>query len=191
MGDDKGSVAFQFLFESTLIAFIAVFLSLLVVLITLPAFNLLVNKALEIDFLAVEIWVFFIGITLLIGLLSGSYAAFLLPSLKITQALRGQVRQSSMVGLLRKGLVVSQFAITALLMIGTFVIYQQLSFALEKDLGLDKDQLLLVPMEGDLPNKWETFKTELESIKGVTSVSASSGNPIDYGRSTSSATWIG
>ena len=191
MGANKRSVAFQFLFESVLISALAVFISVLVVLLLMPSFNLLVNKVLVLDLLSLQTWLLLLALVLVIGLLSGSYAAFLLPSLKIDQALKGQVKQSNVVGLLRKGLVVFQFAITALLMIGTLVIYQQLSFVLTKDLGLDKDRLLMVPLEGQLSDKWETYKNELKSINGITSVAFSSGNPINYGRSTSSATWKG
>ncbi len=191
MGANKGSVAFQFLFESVLTTLLAVLVSVLLVVLIMPSFNLLVNKALVLDLLSMKTWLLLLAIAVLIGLLAGSYAAFLLPSLKIDQALRGQVKQSNVVGLLRKGLVVFQFGVTALLMIGTFVIYQQLSFVLDKDLGLDKEQLLMVPLEGDLAGKWETYKTELQTLNGVSKVSFSSGNPINYGRSTSSATWKG
>ena len=58
-------------------------------------------------------------------------------------------------------------------------------------MALDKEQLLIVPLEGDLAGKWETYKTELQTLNGVSNVSFSSGNPINYGRSTSSATWKG
>ena len=190
MGSRKKAITSQFFFESILLTTISVILSVFVVWLALPFFNDLVEKSLTINFLELKTWIFFIGIILIVGVLSGSYPALILPKVDIINSLKGTAKLNSSTAL-RKGLVVFQFAISTLLIIGTAVIYNQLQFVLNKDLGLEKENMVLVPLEGDLRNRLETYKSELKKIPEVKAVTASSGNPIDYGRSTSSASWEG
>ncbi|MEQ9403076.1 MAG: FtsX-like permease family protein [Cyclobacteriaceae bacterium] len=191
MGANKKSISFQFYFEAFLLTTISVILSVGVVLLVLPFFNALVDKSLYMDFSMPLTWYFLVGIILLVGLLSGSYPALLLPALNIIQSLKGTVRQSSLASYFRKGLVVFQFAISTLLIIGMAVIYKQLDYVLNKDLGVDKENLVAVRMEGNLSDKLETYKNELMKIPEVIAITGASGNPINYGRSTSSASWEG
>lgn len=191
MGSQKRSIGLQFLFESLIVSSIATILSLLLVWVVLPSFNQLVDKSLSLDFSNVYLWLFLVSVTLLVGLLSGSYPAFLLPRFPIIDALKGKVRQSSGAAYFRQSLVVFQFAMSTLLIIGTAVILKQLNYVLKKDLGMDTENLVAVWMEGDLGAKFETYKAELHSIPEVEAVSVTSGNPVSYGRSTSSASWEG
>ncbi len=191
MGARKGSITSQFFFESILMTFISVLIAVLIALIILPFFNQLVEKSIAIDFMKISTWYFLVGLILVVGIISGSYPALLLPTFDIISSIKGSVKQSPINAYFRKGLVVFQFAISTLLIIGTAVIYDQINYVLNKDLGLDKENLVMVRMEGDLRSRLETYKNELKKIPDVISVSASSGNPISYGRSTSSATWEG
>lgn len=192
MGAPRKSIRTQFYFEAFLLTTIAVVLSVLVVLLLMPVFNNIVDKSLFIDFSKITTWYFLIGLTLVVGLLSGSYPAIILPAIDVLQSIKGgAIKQSSFAVYFRKGLVVFQFAISTLLIIGTAVIYQQINFVLNKDLGMNKDNLLAVNLEEGAGSRLEAFKSELMRLPSVTNVSGTSGNPLDYGRSTSSANWEG
>ncbi|MEO9871150.1 ABC transporter permease [Ekhidna sp.] len=191
MGAQRTSIGIQFYVEALTFTTISVLLSIVVVLLLLPFYNDLVNKSLAIDFTQLQTWYFLFGITLVTALLSGSYPALLLPGLNIIESLKGLIKQSSASSYFRKGLVVFQFAISTLLIIGTSVVYKQIDFVLNKDLGVDRENLVAVYMGGDLSDRLDTYKNELKKIPEVKHVTAASGNPIDYGRSTSSASWTG
>lgn len=191
MGAAKQSIGAQFYFEAFLLTLISVIIALIIVVVTLPFFNQIVDKELVVDFTLSNTWIFLLSVTFTVSFLSGSYPALLLSKFGIIQSLRGSIKQSPMAALLRKGLVVFQFGISTLLIISTAVIYKQIDFMLEKDLGLDKENLIAVSLEGGLSDRLDTYKTELMNLPEVTSVTAASGNPIAYGRSTSSANWTG
>jgi len=191
MGAQKASIRTQFFTEAFLFALVATALSLLVVAAVLPSYNYLVSKELALDFMQLETWVFIVSLITIVGLLSGSYPAFILPRLNLILAMKGGVKQSNSSLLLRKGLVVFQFTISTLLIIGTAVVYKQMGYVLNKDLGIDHENLISVRIGEGLNDQLETLKTELLRIPEISAVTASSGNPINYGRSTSSADWDG
>jgi ABC-type antimicrobial peptide transport system permease subunit len=143
------------------------------------------------DFSDPQILILMVSITLIAGVLSGSYPALLLPSYKIISSLKGTIRHSGSANIFRKGLVVFQFAISILLIIGTFVVYRQMDFILNKNLGLDKENLVTIEMEADISSNFESFKTELLRIPEVKDVTSISGNPLSYGSSTGGASWEG
>ncbi|WP_420318000.1 ABC transporter permease [Ekhidna sp.] len=191
MGAHKSSISTQFFIESILLSTIAVILSALLVWLLLPSFNQLVDRQLTINFGLPTTWYFLLGITFGVGFLSGLYPAVLLPTFNIIRSLKGSIKQSSGAAYFRKGLVVFQFAISTLLIVGTAVIYTQLEFVLNKNLGLDKDNLIAVQMGDNFGDRLNTYRTEIKKIPEVKAMTASSGNPISYGRSTSSVRWEG
>ncbi|MEM6736772.1 MAG: ABC transporter permease [Bacteroidota bacterium] len=191
MGAQKNSISTQFFFESILLSVIATSLSIFIVWLMLPYFNQLVSKQLFLDFLQPITWYFLIILTLFIGILGGLYPAVLLPSFGIINALKGSVKQSLGAAYFRKGLVVFQFGISTLLIIGTAVIHSQLQYVLNKDLGLDKENMVQVRLGEDFGERLQTYRIELQKISEVKAMTAASGNPISYGRSTSSAKWEG
>lgn len=191
MGAEKGSIRTQFYIEALLFTSIAMLISIVVVTLLLPYFNQLVNKNLSIEFNNFITWYFILGMTFTVGFISGSYPALVLPKIDLLQSMKGGLIQSSFASFFRKGLVVFQFAISTLLIIGTVVVYKQIGYVLNKDLGMDKDNVVALSLQGDMAAKMETYRTELLRIPEVTAVSAASGNPLNYGRSTSSADWEG
>ncbi len=191
MGAEKRSISTQFFFEAMLLTVIAVAVSALVVVLLLPYFNGLVDKSLVLDFTQVNTWYFLGGLVLIVGSLSASYPALLLPTFSILQSMKGGVKQSGFAAFFRKGLVVFQFAISTLLIIGTAVVYKQIDYVLNKDLGLVKENLVAIRLQPGTLQKLETYKTEMLRLPEVSAVTASTGNPLSYGRSTSSARWEG
>lgn len=191
MGARKGALSTQFYTEAFLFTLLATVLSVVIVWLILPAFNELVNKTLALDLTQFHIWRLILGVMLGMTLLSGSYPALIMPAINILQSLRGTVSKPAGSALFRKSLLVIQFAITMLLIVGTLVIRDQLHYVLNKDLGMNRDNILMVDLSGDLRQRFDTYKTELSKIPEITQVTGATGNPLDYGRSTSSATWEG
>lgn len=191
MGAPRKAIRVQFYFEAFLLTFIAVIISVFVVLIALPSFNDLVSKSLSIDFSDVRTWYFLVGLTFSVGLVSGSYPAILLPAISIVQSIKGGLKQPSYAASFRKGLVVFQFAVSTLLILGTTVVYKQINYVLTKDLGMNEENLVAISLESGMAQRLDTYKSELLRLPDVKSVTASSGNPLNHGRSTSSADWEG
>ena len=192
MGAEKSSIRTQFYFEAVFFTTTATCLSVIVVYLTIPFFNQLVDKNLSLNFLELNTWYFLVGLVFFVSLLSGSYPAVLLPKINLIMAMKGGLlKQSNLAIGLRKGLVVFQFAISTLLIIGTAVVYKQMGYVLNKDLGLDYENLVSVRLERGLVDQLETYKNELLRIPEISAVTTSSGNPVNYGRSTSSSDWDG
>lgn len=191
LGAEKGILRRQFLMESFLQTIVAVMSALLLVILLIPSFNMLTGKTLSPDLADPTLWTGVILIILITGFLSGSYPALLLPSFKVTNSLKGKLKQRSSDKFLRNSLVVFQFALSILLIIGTLVVSSQVKYILNKELGLDKENLLYINLTGDLQKKAGVYKTELLKIPEVKDVTLTSGNPIEYERSTGGATWPG
>lgn len=191
MGAQKTSITAQFFAEALIFSSIAVIIALVLAYITLPYFNQLVGKQLTIDFSMPLTWMVLIGLIAGVGILSGSYPAVILPGFNIIKSLKGGTRQGRGAAYVRKGLVVFQFTISIVLIIGTTVIYKQLDYILNKDIGLDKEHLLDIRIEGDSTQQFNAYKNELLNLSQVLAASGTSGNPAAYGRSTSSANWEG
>ncbi len=136
----------QFIGESLLLATIALGLGLMMVYAALPFFNALAAKAISFDLFDPGLWGEIFVITLVTGLLSGSYPAIYLSSLSATNTLKGTQFLKEKPSFLRNGLVVLQFSISIVLMISTVIIYEQLTFIHNRDIGYNRENLLYVPM---------------------------------------------
>ncbi len=169
VGANKSQLVTQFLSESVLISVVAFLIALVLVELALPWFNTLTGKPFSVTcFIESSLIFCLIIILLFVGIFAGSYPTFFLSSSKSIVHLR-DTRDSS----LRKILVVCQFVISSLMIIGTLIIYQQLSYIKNKDLGFDKEQILVLPQgyhSMRLLNKnLESFKTELTNHHSIIS----------------------
>ncbi|MEO1049635.1 MAG: ABC transporter permease [Bacteroidota bacterium] len=191
MGAQRFSLSIQFFLEAIVFSTFATLVAVVVAHLLLPFFNHLIEKNLFIPFGEPITWIFLIGTAVIVGLLSGSYPALLLSAMNIIQSLKGKVKKSVSALFMRRGLVIFQFGISTFLIIGTLVISQQLRYMLNKDIGLDKENLLALRIATEETEKLDAYKTELLKSTHIKSVSRNSGNPISYGRSTSSANWEG
>src|SRR6185436_2328045 len=138
----------QFLAESSLIAFIALLLAMLIVIATLPAFNDLAGKNLSINFLNIKLVLSLAGITLITGLLAGSYPALFLSGFVPAKVLKGNLKSGAASSVFRNTMVVVQFTVSITLLVGTTVIYNQLQFIRTHNLGFDKENLIYTWMTG-------------------------------------------
>lgn len=179
----------QFYGESLLFAFLALLVAVLLVKAFLPLFNQLSGKEMSFNLLH-HSWIGLglVGITILTGLIAGSYPAFFLSSFHPARVLKGAMSTGSRGAAFRKILVVTQFTLTTLLIIGTILIGKQIDFMRNQKLGFDKEQLVYMGMRGDMGNQMETVKTELMSDPNIVGVTTAS-NPPTYGYQFSNSLW--
>jgi putative ABC transport system permease protein len=180
VGAIRRQLTTQFLFESVLLSLIAVLLAILLSELLLPTFNQLAGKTVA-DSIFQNFYYLpaFIGIALVVGLLAGIYPALVLSRFKSAAILKGRFSSSQSGVALRKALVVTQFAMSIILIIGTAVVYVQLDYMRNQSLGFKKDQMLVIDFRNDgaVQEKIETFKQQLANHPQVQSVSASSSVP--------------
>jgi putative ABC transport system permease protein len=175
----------QFLSEALLMNLLAAGISILLVAAVLPSFNNLTGRSLSMSLLGEPF--FWAGLTALFltgALLSGLYPAFILSSFKPVEVLKGKFSQSGRGYILRKILVVFQFMASVSLIAGTLLIYSQLRFMRNQDLGVNIDQTLVlrgpgVGLDTTFDEKFRTFKNEINSIAGIDHLSASTNVPGD------------
>ncbi len=191
VGAGKSQLIAQFMGESLLVSFLAICLSLLVVALLLPSFNALTDKELQLDFSNPFFIFLVVGLTLVAGIVSGSYPALFMSSLKPIIVLKGILKFNAGATFFRKGLVVFQFALSIILILGMIVIYRQIDYIHNKDLGFAKEDLLYIPIEGALQKSFPTFKDELLRQPGIKFVSSSQSGPLEVGSSTQGVRWPG
>ena len=178
MGSFQSELVRQFLFESVLLSMIALSIGLVLVKLTLPVFNHLADKQLNFQLINSPLTILaLVTFGVLVGILAGSYPAFFLSSFKPIAVLKSRFASTQKGISLRSGLVVFQFFISVLLMIGTIVVYQQLSYIQNKKLGFDKEQLLVLRNTYLLGNKETLLKEQLLRDPHVVNVSNSANLP--------------
>ncbi len=172
----------QFLFESMLVTFISFILSLAVVNLVLPSFNAFTNKQLSLGLSSdYRIWLYAISFALITGILSGSYPALMLSRFRPVLLLKG-LKTSNRGNLsLRKGLVIFQFTVSIILIVGTIVLFLQVRYLNNADLGFNKDLLVVIDVNTGLArSNFESVKTEMAKIPSVKNVSVTSRVPGEW-----------
>jgi len=192
VGARKTDLIKQFFGESLLLSFITLFFAILIVAILLPTFNGLIDKQLSLRLLLDPVVMAgFIAIALLTGIVSGSYPALFLSSFQPVLVLRGVFRSGVKGASFRRALVIIQFTLSILLMIGTIGLYRQLDFMRHKELGFEKENLLNVSIYDGIKNNYESVKNELLRNPAVLSVTKSAQHPANIGSSVSAVDWDG
>jgi len=182
MGAYRKQLIFQFFLESSLIAFLAFVISIGVTEAALPYFNELAGKSFDIgwdNMLPKLIQMFFI--TLTVGLLAGIYPALVLSGYNPVYVLKSQVKTSPKGLLLRRTLVISQFALSVLMIIATLIVRKQLHYVQNKNIGFDKEQMMVVDINsGKIRKSFKVIKNELLKHPEIKSVTATSRVPGDW-----------
>jgi len=191
VGARKSQLIAQFLSESILVSFIALGLALLLVFLFLPSFNTLTEKNLKIHLDQPPFLITLLVLTLVTGLFSGSYPALFMSSLKPITILKGLLKFNPGATTFRKALVVFQFALSIFLILGMIVVYRQIAFINNKNLGFVKENLLFMPLEGDLQKNFYTFREELLRQPGIKGVTSAASSPLEVGSSTQGVNWPG
>lgn len=178
MGSVKKQLVFQFLTESVLFTFFSMLCAYVLIFLLLPYFNQLANKNISFDFfLGYKSILAMFFVSLIAGLLAGTYPAFFLASFNTIKVLKGSSMQGSQRKPLRSGLIVFQFFVSTALIIATIIVYQQLYYMQNKKLGYDKDQVLFLPDARLLGNNQDAFKQQLLQDNRVLSASISRSVP--------------
>jgi putative ABC transport system permease protein len=179
MGANRHALIVQFLGESTLMAFLSLALAVILVVLLLPQFNAFTNKRLHFA-ISPNLILSVVGIVLFTGVLAGCYPAFYLSRFDPTKSLKGKLTVSFGERWIRKGLVVTQFVVSVVFIVGFLIINQQLEFTQTKNLGYSKDNVLVFERQGRINwNNHETFISALKSIPGVISASCMNGSILD------------
>jgi putative ABC transport system permease protein len=182
VGARRNHVIKQFFGESILLSFISLIFAIGIVFLFLPGFNNLVQKDLRLDLGGnLPILLGLIGITLFTGMISGSYPALFLSAFHPVKVIKGSYSGSSTKPLLRKSLVVIQFTIAIVLIIGTLIMARQLDYIRNKELGFNRQQVISLPMNPGLREAYESFKNELLQHSAVMSVTSAISRPTQVG----------
>ena len=173
VGAKKTQLFGQFIFESALLALFALMLAVLLDILFIPMLNQLIGRQLTFfAILAPERLAILLVMTLVLGLLAGIYPSFYMTSFKMSSILKGGSKSESK-SLFRSSLVVIQFGLALAMIVSTLIVLQQLSFMQNKDIGFDKDQMMLVDMNKEVNEKFVTLKEELVKSRFVEGVTAS------------------
>ena len=181
----------QFLAESLVVALISLVLALLIIYLVLPYFNTLGGKELTLDFTNLRLIGGLLGITVLTGLLAGSYPALYLSGFVPATVLKGNFTARGSGSIFRNTMVVIQFAVSISLIVGTAIVYRQLQYIQQLNLGYDKENLLYVRMSGELWSKYEALRTRLGSNRLTSQYSFISELPTGPSGATISVDWKG
>jgi putative ABC transport system permease protein len=175
LGAEKAALILQFLGESLLMTFIAFIIGILIAILLLPLFDQLSGKQITISFSEDKfLFMEFLMMALVTGLIAGSYPAFYLSSFNPVKVLKGKLSNSFAVVALRKGLVVFQFVISVMLIIASVVIARQMHYMRTADLGFAKDQQIIIPLRSvSSKNIYTTLRNEIKNNVQVISVGAS------------------
>jgi len=191
IGAIRRSLVFQFMGEALLYTGIAVFISVLLMIILLPAFNQLTGKSIITPYADIRFWLSILSITVFTGLVAGSYPALLLSSFKPIAVLKNTLKMRPSASWFRRGLVIFQFALSIIFISGMLIISKQLNFIQNKNLGYHKNNLIYIPIAGNLKNQFDLFKIEALKIPGIQSISQISKRPVELDDNTSSVFWEG
>ncbi|MEL6721112.1 MAG: ABC transporter permease, partial [Bacteroidota bacterium] len=190
IGAGRASLIRQYIGESVLISLIAMLLSLVLVFLLLTPFNAITGKnivlALSPEMIAVSI-----ATVLVTGMLAGSYPAFYLSHFRPIQVIKSEIKNSMGEIWARKGLVIFQFTITTMLIVGVVVIHRQTQYLNNKPLGYNRDNVILFSQDGDIFNRSETFFNELRNIPGVVHTGGTSHSLLGQVSSNPGVGWEG
>ena len=185
LGSNKIDLIRQFLVESGIVSFGSLLLAIILAIVLLPYFNELADKDISFPYSSPVFWILLLIAGIFLGLFSGSYPAFFMSKFMPVKVLKGTDGNSLGGGNVRNGLVVFQFAISVFLIIGTLVVYQQLKFIQNKELGFSKDQVLIVNDVYTIGDKMTSFKDEVKNLGFVKNATLSSYYPTPSNRSDS------
>jgi putative ABC transport system permease protein len=191
LGSSRNGLIRHFMAEAMLMSLFAVIIAIAMMLLALPAFNELTQKDLSLQLIHPRHLAALAAIIVICGLLAGSYPAIYLSSFNPVFVLKGQKLKTSSASLVRRGLVVFQFAASIVLIISTVIIYQQIRHLQNRDLGYDRTNLIVVPAQGEMTRQFDAVKQDLLNTGLVESAALADYEPIYSGQNNDDYTWKG
>ena len=191
VGAQRSSLIAQYISESLVMTILSVVLSLIIVWMLLPQFNIITDKKITLHLNDPQLLMWLGGITLFTGIVAGSYPALYLSGFRPAAVLKGEVRGSWGELWARKGLVVFQFLLSVILIVSVLVIYRQIDYVQTQNLGYTKEHLIQFPIEGKVESGRETFLKEVRRMPGVVSASSIGSSLLGRNSNTSGLEWDG
>ena len=191
LGAGKKSLIAQFIGEALILAFVATVLAVFIVVLLMPLFNALVQQQLTLGLDKPLHLIALLGITLICGLIAGSYPSFYLSSFNPVSVLKGLKVKDGNAAYIRKGLVVLQFSVSIVLIIGTIIIYQQIQHVKSRNLGLNKDNLVEIMVHGDLAKNFNAIKQDMTNSGYVSNAALADHTTLGGGNNTDRLGWEG
>jgi predicted permease len=191
LGAGKKNLIFQFIGEALFMAALATLTAIILISLTLPAFNLLVQKNLSLGLAQPFHLLALLLITIVCGLVAGSYPSFYLSSFNPVFVLKGIRLKTGSAALIRKGLVITQFTVSIILIIATIIIYQQIQHVKSRDLGFNKDNLLQLDLTGNMRRNFAVIKQDLLNTGAVENAALADHATLYGGNNTSALDWQG
>jgi putative ABC transport system permease protein len=191
IGSNRASLISQFIIESVILSLLSTAVAIGIVIISLPYFNNLLGIQLALPYNSLYTWLAIAGIGILTGVLAGSYPAFYLSSFEPIKVLKGMFKGGTSALPLRKVLVVVQFGFAVFLITATICIYRQIKFVQEKSTGFDKNNLVEIPIEGDLRKNSDILINQLKADGIITNGTTFSQSITENGNNTWGVSWPG
>mgnify|MGYP001095319716 FL=1 len=191
VGAQRSSLVKQFMGEAVMLTLIAILIALACVAVLMPAFNALSGKQLSLPVSQPLFWAAIAALVILTGATAGSYPALFLSSLNPVKVLKGPMKTGSRGMLLRQGLVVFQFTLSIILIVAVAVISRQMNYIQTKNLGYDRDNLVYIPIEGELIAHYNTFKERALGLPGVQDISKMRNSPTEIEHHVDDISWPG
>lgn len=191
VGAERKFLVMQFIGESLIVSMLAAVLALVFVALLLPVFNAVVQKQINLTVSDPVLWLSVIGLIFITGLVAGSYPALYLSGLQPIRILKGRLTFTNSGAFLRKGLVVFQFSLSVFLITGMLVISRQMHYIQTKKLGLDRENVMYISLEGELPNKLEAFRQEILDSPFIGSATTTGAIPTNIQANSGDLDWAG
>jgi ABC-type antimicrobial peptide transport system permease subunit len=190
LGSNRKSLIFQFLVESVFMAFVSLLVALLIADLLLPKFNGVTGKQLTLNF-NIQYLIMLSFILLITGIMAGSYPAFYLSGLNTITSLKGKLNISIGEIFTRRGLVIFQFVLSVVLIVFVLVIYLQIEYVRNKNLGYDKDNIVYFDIDENTGKNLDSFLSALEQVDGIKKASSIGTNIVGGNNTFNSLDWPG
>nr|WP_297786402.1 ABC transporter permease [uncultured Allomuricauda sp.] len=191
LGSGRKGLISQFMAEALITATISTFVSVLLLKLLVPQFNILIDKQLELRLLDPAHLLTLTGITLVCGIVAGWYPAFYLSSFMPVEVLKGARITKGSAALIRKGLVAAQFVVSIVFIISTIIVYQQIQHVKARDLGYDKENLVKIPVTGDMIKNFIPIEEDMKASGKIESIGLNNSDILSGGNNTSGLEWQG
>lgn len=190
IGANKKSLVLHFLSESILLSLFSLLVAIGLAGLALPQFNLITGKEMSLNFDPL-MWIILLGVSLITGVVAGSYPAFYLSSFHPIQVLKGTLRSSLGELWVRRGLVVFQFALSFILIVAVVIVFKQIQYIQDQGPGFDKEQLVYFNRDGRLEDQANTFFTKAKTLDGIQNISSIAHNLVGQQNNTRGVDWEG
>lgn len=191
LGSGRKGLISQFMAEAIITAGLSSVLSVLLLKLLVPQFNTMIGKQLALNLVNPTHLLTLLGITLICGLVAGWYPAFYLSSFKPVDVLKGARRSKGSASMIRKGLVATQFVVSIVFIISTIIVYQQVQHVKGRDLGYNKENLVKIPVNGDMIKNFKPIEEDMKASGMIESIGFINSDILSGGNNTSGLSWQG